>query len=127
MRVKRYILGCCIWVACLGVVVAGKSESIDYEIHFDSTTIKTYETKEEVLQQYAQLVKGVHDESVIAMVLHNLDQFMWEDNMQAEWKNDRLSITIGDGLGTTIEGDLEASAICFPEVKPKSFLAELFQ
>lgn len=127
MRWKAYMAICCIWLFGLGIVVAGKSETIAYEIRYDSDSEETFEIKETVLMKYQELIRGVHDESVGTMVIHNLDHFMWRDDISASWKNNQLEVVVGDGKGTIIEGDLTSGSLCFPEVKPKSLLAQWFE
>ena len=49
---------------------------------------------------------------------------MWEDSMNAQWENGELLITVGDGKGAVIHGDLDPQEQCLPEVKTKSLLME---
>ena len=124
---KKYMVIGGIWLAVLMTIMTCSSKtSLQYEIHFDSTTQKTYQLKVEMQDAYTELVSGVHEESYILMVLHNLDMFEVSDNVHAKWEKNHLHIIEGDGKGTTITGELVAQSVCMPKVQPRSFLQELF-
>lgn len=127
MKIRKYAVIGCIWFMALAIQVTSKTESIGFEIHYDSSTTSTYELKDEILTRYTDLIEGVHDESAVQMILYNLDQFAWNDTLEATWNYNRLIVTEGDGQGTFIQGDLQSKGICFPEVQPKSWIAEFFQ
>lgn len=124
---KKYVMFGSVWLCLLMslMTITSKAE-ITYEIRYDAKTTQTYALKEEVQEAYTKLVHGVHQESFVQMVMYNLEVFEFEDEIKAEWNNNRLLITQGDGLGTTVRGELVANSVCVPEVKPKSFLEELF-
>lgn len=127
MRIKKYVVFCCFWFLVLTIGVTSKTQEMQYIIYNDSSNKQTYEIKNELLQRYADIVRGVHEESTVTLLLQNLDQFEWKEDIQAAWINNQLAITVGDGMGTIIHGDLESTSICFPEARPKSLFAELFQ
>ena len=63
---KKYMVIGGIWLAVLMTIMTCSSKtSLQYEIHFDSTTQKTYPLKEEMQDAYTELVSGVHEESYI--------------------------------------------------------------
>ncbi|MCI8851200.1 MAG: multidrug transporter [Erysipelotrichaceae bacterium] len=126
MKTKYYLLAASIWLVLLGCVVSSKADSLTYTIYFDTETTNSAEIKQGILDNYRTLIRGVHEESEAVLVAHNLSCFMWETDMIAEWNSGELVVTIGDGKGAVIRGDLEANETCLPEVKPKSWLMELF-
>ena len=127
MRKKVYGIVVCIWLVLLGVGVNSKESELSYRIAYDSDSTNLQEVKNEVLHRYEQLIRGVHEESELVLLLHHLDEFMWEEDMQAEWKDHQLQITIGDGAGAIVHGDLEPKQLCIPEVKTKSLIKEWFE
>lgn len=127
MKINKYLMIGLLWFSILSISVSSKSEMVSFQIQYDSTTPQDYEMKNEVLRRYSDLIRGVHEDSITTLLIHNLDVFMWDDDMLADFSQNVLHITIGDGKGALIRGDLEANSICFPEVKPKSFFAEFFQ
>lgn len=124
MKVRCYLLAASIWLVVLGCVVNSKADSLTYCVYFDTDTSNSAEIKQEILNHYRTLIRGVHEESEAVLVAHNLDYFIWNEDMKAEWNSGELIITIGDGKGAVIHGDLEANETCLPEVKTKSWLLE---
>lgn len=124
MKTKYYLLAASIWLCILSCVANSKAESLTYRIYFDTNTINSAEIKQDILDNYRKLIRGVHEESEAVLVAHNLDYFMWSEDMKAEWNSGELVVTIGDGKGAVIHGDLEANETCLPEVKTKSWLME---
>lgn len=127
MRIKKYAIFCCFWLLVLTIGVTCKTQDMQYVIYSDSSNEKTYEIKNEMLKRYAEIVQGVHEESAVQLVLQNLDTFEWREDLKADWQDNKLQLIIGDGQGSILHGDLESKGICFPEAKPKSLFAELFQ
>lgn len=109
----------------LSVQVMSKNQPMMYEIQFDSKTENSAEVKNEVLSRYAKLIRGVHEEHEAVLLKDNLQEFMWTQSMRAELNGNTMRITIGDGLGVLISGDLTPQEICLPEVKTKSLIQEL--
>lgn len=126
MRIKRYILFASLWLILLTIGVTSKQKPLEFVIYCDQEMKHSAEVKNEVLMRYALMMRGVHEESEIELIRHNLDDFMWDDNMIAKWENHMLKITIGDGKGVMIHGDLKMDETCLPQVKTKSLFAEWF-
>lgn len=124
---KKFMIVSCVWMAllCTMLVCNSKSE-LQFKISYDSKTKETYKIKNEIQTIYTELINGVHEESYILMVLHNIDKFEYQDNMKASFQNNQLTIIEGDGKGDTITGELKTSSVCLPQVAPRSFLQELF-
>lgn len=124
---KKYMVAGGVWLALIMTLLTCNSKTtLSYEIRFDDKTEKTYEVKEAVQDAYADLVRGVHEESYVLMVLHNLEQFEVAKDVHADWQKNHLVITQGDGKGTVITGELVANSICMPEVQPRSLFQEIF-
>lgn len=125
MKLMVWFVG--IWAGIIVSLSLCKGVStIEYTIYFDTEAKDTYEVKEELQTIYTSLVSGIHEVSYITMVLQNLDRFAYEDDMKADWKDNQLIVTIGDGEGVTISGELQSIGVCVPQVEPRSFLMELF-
>lgn len=124
MKTKYYLLAASIWLCVLGCVVNSKPNDLTYTVYFDTNSKNSAEIKQGILDRYRDLVRGVHEESEAVLIAHNLSCFMWEDNMKAKWDSGELVITVGNGNGPVIHGDLEANETCLPEVKTKSLLLE---
>ncbi len=126
MRIKVYLALSCLWLSILCCAITAKPSTLTYMIRFDSETKNSAAIKQEVIERYGELIRGVHEESEAVLLIHNLDLFMWEEDMQADWKDNTLLITIGDGKGAIISGDLDPQEICLPQVKTKSLFQEWF-
>lgn len=126
MRIKVYMIVSCIWMGILCCAITAKPNPLTYTIRFDRDTTNSAAVKAEVIRRYGELIRGVHEESEAVLLIHNLDLFMWEEDMQAKWQDNTLMITIGDGKGAQISGDLDPQEICLPQVKTKSLLWEWF-
>lgn len=124
MRWKCYIVAATFWLVILSSVVVSKTTAPTYTLQLGSDTRNSGELKQEILDRYRELIRGVHEESTSVLLVHNLDWFMWEDSMNAQWENGELLITVGDGKGAVIHGDLDPQEQCLPEVKTKSLLME---
>lgn len=123
---KKLIVVACVWLVALITLITcnGKSE-LQYTIQYDSTTKNTYLLKDEIQEVYTDLVSGVHEESYILMVVHNLEQFECRDNIRAIFTNNQLVIIEGNGKGDKISGELKTVSICLPQVQPRSFIQEM--
>lgn len=124
MRWKCYLAAASCWLVILSTAVISKSVPLTYTLQLSSDTQNSAALKQELLNRYRDLIRGVHDESISVMVVENLDWFMWEESMNAQWKNGELRIIVGDGKGAIIHGDLDPQEQCLPEVKTKSLLLE---
>lgn len=125
MKIKVYVVIASLWLMVLSVQVMSKNQPMMYEIQFDSKTENSAEVKNEVLSRYAKLIRGVHEEHEAVLLKDNLQEFMWMQSMRAELNGNTMRITIGDGLGVLISGDLTPQENCLPEVKTKSLIQEL--
>ncbi len=126
MKVKLYLLISAVWMAVLCVSITAKPAALTYTIYFDQASKNSAAIKQEVLHRYGELIRGLHEESEAVLLVHNLDLFMWEEDMHASWTNNELLIVIGDGKGARISGDLNPQSICLPQVKTKSLFQEWF-
>ncbi len=126
MKIKCYIAISCLWCAILCVCITAKPKPLTYTIYFDRESTNSAAVKQEVIRRYGELIRGVHEESEAILLIHNLDLFMWDADMQAKWENNSLKITIGDGDGAIISGDLDPQEICLPQVKTKSLFQSWF-
>lgn len=124
---KKYAIAAIIWFCFLCSKVCSTSEAIPYILYMDSERTDLYEVKEEVLITYENLMRGVSDESDMMMLVHNLEEFEFDDTMKAQFRNHELEIVVGDGEGAFISGELERDLLCVPEVKPKSWLLEMMR
>lgn len=127
MRWKYYAASAACWLMVLSITVISKSAPLTYTLQLGSDTQNSAAIKQELLDRYRELIRGVHEDSTDMMVVKNLDWFMWEDAMQAKWENGELRIIIGDGRGAQIHGDLDPQEQCLPEVKTKSLFWEWLQ
>lgn len=126
-RLKKGICITCVagWLLLCGGQIYSKTKPLEFEIHYDSNTNKTYEVKKQVQEIFDDLVSGLHTSSQATMVIHNIAQFETIENMKAEWK-DKLVLTQGDGDGAFVEGELTQSSYCMEKVQPRSLLQQLF-
>lgn len=124
MRWKCYLAAASFWLVIVSTAVISKTTVPTYTLQLGSDTQNSVELKQELLNRYRELVRGVHEASTDVLLVHNLDYFMWENTMRASWENGELYIVVGDGKGATIHGDLDPEEQCIPEVKTKSLFWE---
>lgn len=124
MRWKCYLVAASFWLVMVSSAVISKTTVPTYTLQLGSDTQNSVELKQELLDRYRELVRGVHEESTDVLLVHNLDYFMWENTIRASWENGELYIVVGDGKGATIHGDLDPEEQCIPEVKTKSLFWE---
>lgn len=77
-----------------------------------------YEYKNEIIENYAKMMIGLEEKTVIEDLLLMYPEMTYEKN--------QLIYVIGDGNGKQIKGELKSN-YCDVEVKPKSFIAEMFK
>lgn len=121
---KKYIIVGIVWFCLLGTKIYSMNESIPYTLHMDSQQDNLYEVKEEILTTYGNIMRGVSDESDGMMIIHNLEQFAFDEYTIATYKDNTLQVVVGDGKGSYIHGELKRDLFCIPEVKPKSLLQQ---
>ncbi|MEF9967497.1 MAG: multidrug transporter [Longicatena sp.] len=125
---KKMAIVLCAWFMLVSVLMTCNARSeIEYQINYDTKTVQTYEAKSKIQEIYSELVSGVHSQSYILMVLHNLDKFEYKKNVKAQWKDNRLLIIEGNGKGDHIRGTLQSVSVCVAQVEPRSLLKELFE
>ena len=125
---KKYWLIIGIWFLAVTTQVSCKgSESVSYRIYYDSSGSSTYEIKDDVQQIFDYLTKGLDKDSYATIVMNNLEKFEAIPDVKARWKRQTLILTEGDGEGSTVKGKLKRESVCMEHVKPKSFIAELFE
>lgn len=123
---KKYMLVGAVWFCLLGTKIYSMNEAIPYTLYIDSHQDNLYEVKEDILTTYGNIMRGVSDESDGMMVIHNLEQFEFNENTTATFKNNTLQVVVGDGQGAFINGELKRDLFCVPEVKPKSLIQQYF-
>lgn len=102
-------------------VFSAPSNNVDFKIISNSNSKEDieimYEYKNEIIENYAKMIVGIDKQEVIN------DLILMYPNMTYE--NNELCLTIGNGLGKSIQGKLKNN-YCDVEVKPKSWIVELF-
>ena len=81
--------------------------------------------KNQIYAVYSELTDGVDTESRPVIVAQNIKRFEVNEDIRAEYQNNIVVITQGDGKGSLIHGSFDAFS-CGRPVKPKSWIAELF-
>lgn len=76
-----------------------------------------YEYKNEIIENYAKMIIGIDKQQVIEDLI-----LMYPD---ITYNNNELCLVIGEGMGKSIKGELKDN-YCNVDVKPKSWLVELF-
>ena len=124
---KRYAIIGCLWFLMASAMIHGNARAeIDYEIRYDSNTKQTYELKQKIQDIYSELVRGVHKESYILMVLHNKELFAYRKDLQADWKQNQLVITEGDGKEIRLPVHCEQKVCVFRRFNRVPFFRRYF-
>lgn len=97
---------------------------IKYKLYMDSNSDNMLQVKEEVTDILAYLCDNVTEDSYATMIHANLSLFKKIDKSNVKFKNAVLTIKIGDGKGSYINGEYEKDAVCLERVKPKSKIME---
>lgn len=124
---RKYILFCFIWTVLLSVPnsISSKSAQITYQIIYDSSMKDVQIVKDEIVEQARSLFESVHEDSYETMMKHSLNIFE-KDNRKVSFQNHQLNIVIGDGKGKSVNGTFTKNSFCLSEVKPRSYVMELF-
>lgn len=116
------------WFIILSVNVSSKNETeIPYIIYYDQKSSDTYQLKKDVQDIFNELSKGIDEDSYQVMIIDNLSLFNKIDSVEATWSDQRLTIIEGNGKGKFIKGTLKREEICVEQVKPRSWLKEIFE
>lgn len=124
MKKAGIVISILMWISICSVHIYSRTQPLEFEIHYDSHTNKTYEIKKQMQQTFEELVSGIHTDEQGLMVLHNIERFSYDD-VKASWDN-KLLLVEGDGKGSMIEGELTLAQYCMEKVQPRSFLQKLF-
>ena len=126
MKKYWWLIG--IWFFAVTIQVSSKSDQrVPYQIYYDSASDSTIEIKDDMQQIFDHLTQGLDKDSYATIVMHNLDKFEAIPEVKARWVRQKLVITEGDGEGSSVKGKLKRETVCMENVKPKSWIAELFE
>ncbi|MEG0315149.1 MAG: multidrug transporter [Erysipelotrichaceae bacterium] len=124
---KKYLIFASIWLLVLTLpTIASSYSNIEFTIKMDSEIGNVYDTKKEMQAIFNEMVDGLDKESYDDIIRDNLDIFEEIEGSTVRLLDNNLTIVIGDGKGTKIQGTLDKQQYCIPTVKPKSFLSDLF-
>lgn len=96
--------------------VGARTETIRYEIYYDSRSTDIYALKEDVLETFDNLCERVDDSSYASMLVAEQDAFYLDGVSEVSFGWDVLTIRVGDGKGTYLEGELIKQSC---EIKPQ--------
>ena len=124
MKKAGIVFSVLLWICVCSIHIYSRTQPLEFEIHYDSHTKKTYEIKEQMQQTFEDIVSGIHAENQALMVIHNVERFAYDD-VKASWAN-KLILVEGDGKGSVIDGELTLAQYCMEKVQPRSLLQKLF-
>ena len=90
-----------------------------------SDLLYMYNIKEKTIDNYEGLIFNVNENYHKDTIIDNLDYFSGED-YKAEYKNGNLYITIKDGKGKSISGDLRKNSCDSKPVRVQLFFSKFF-
>ena len=120
---KKCIILCFLWLSILSLPIYSEPASITYKIIYDSSMKNVIEIHEEVLQKTAKLFAKSSQDSYETLMKAGYTSFTQSDRV-ATYNNHQLTIIVGDGKGSVVEGNLNEEGVCLPKVKPKSIFME---
>lgn len=112
------------WLILFTMQCQGESTLLRYEIYFDSSMNNEIEVREEIFDVYQTIIHGVDKDLRASLVFKNLDLFQINDTYRVTAKGDTVVIVVGNGKGTTMQGEFDW-VLCGNQVKPKSWLKEV--
>ena len=114
MKKLMVMMSLCLF--CSLCTIVGETEEVRFQIQADSRVHEEAGLKNQIYAVYSELTDGVDTESRPVIIAQNI---------RAEYQNNTVVITQGDGKGSLIHGSFDAFS-CGRPVKPKSWIAELF-
>ena len=124
-------------ISMLSVVFLGltgtvkESEKFNYSYTVISSSndmsdlLYMYNVKEKTINNYESLIFNVNENFHKETIIDNLEYFSGEDYF-AEYKNGDLVITIGNGKGKSISGDLRKNSCDSKPVRVQFFFSKFF-
>ena len=123
MKKLMVMMSLCLF--CSLCTIVGEAEEVRFQIQADSRVHEEAGLKNQIYAVYSELTDGVDTESRPVIVAQNIKRFEVNEDIRAEYQNNTVVITQGDGKGSLIHGSFDAFS-CGRPVKPKSWIAELF-
>lgn len=124
MKKAGIVLSILLWISLCSVHIYSRTQPLEFEIHYDSHTKRTYEIKERMQETFNEIVSGIHADGQVLMMIHNIEKFSYGE-VKASW-NHKLILVEGDGKGSIIDGELTLTQYCMDKVQPRSFFQKLF-
>ena len=119
----KYVLLVSMWLLVLSNVLFAKSYVIGYEIYDDSSDSRVFAVKEELFDQFDALVNRVDDVYMNDL----LKEYEFNiDNTRITYNDYKVTVVIGDGLGSYIHGELVEES-CVMKPQGESFIKQLFE
>lgn len=84
-----------------------------------------YDVKQNFIKKYDELVLTVNEEYHREMVINNLNNFVDTNLAKCEYIDEKIIITIGEGKGGSIEGELKNNICDSEAVNYKMFIFDL--
>lgn len=119
----KYLLIIALWFVVLSNVLWAKAYVIQYEIYDDSNVTRVFEVKKELFKQFDELVDRVDDIYVGDLLEKEILEI---DDVVITYKDYKVTVVIGDGLGAYIHGELVQES-CVVKPRGESFIISLFE
>lgn len=124
MKKAGIVLSVLLWISFCSIHIYSRTQPLEFEIHYDSHTKRTYEIKGRMQETFNDIVSGIHVDGQVLMIIHNIEKFSYGE-VKASWDN-KLILVEGDGKGSIVDGELTLTQYCMDKVQPRSFLQKLF-
>lgn len=90
-----------------------------------SDMLVMYDVKQNFIKKYDELVLTVNEQYHREMVINNLNNFIDINIGKCEYIDEKIIITIGEGKGGSIEGDLKTNICDSETANYKMFIFDL--
>lgn len=90
-----------------------------------SDMLVMYDVKQNFIKKYDELVLTVNEQYHREMVINNLDNFIDINIGKCEYIDEKIIITIGEGKGGSIEGELKTNICDSETANYKMFIFDL--
>ena len=119
----NFVLVCTLMISMMLKIQASEETGLCYRILFDSKEKQEADIVQDVIETYQRLTRTVKKKNKGAMIRQHLDEFKQNDHDSVSFEHGLLTLIMGDGKGTLIEGEFSLID-CGVEIETSSWILE---
>ena len=126
-KISVFVLG--LSILFCGFKLEQREFSYEYEIVLNSNenkdVIKGYLYKEQLIDEYNNLIANLDESLITNAVINNIDMFSFDDCV-SKYINGKIVIFVGSAKGDTLKGTLKKSTCDNSNIRVKFFFSKFF-